>query len=81
VGQHREAGQNRGMEFLEYHPVADDVLDVVRHHCQGVGDLHTRNRAEAPPPAREHVGALMRVFDLPRGFQSREGLASMGVEF
>src|SRR5258708_17643027 len=26
------------MEFLEYHPVADDVVDVVRHHRQGVGE-------------------------------------------
>ena len=35
---HREARQRRRMEFLEQHPVADDVLDVVGHHRKHVGD-------------------------------------------
>ena len=38
VRDHRETAQRRGMELLEHHPVADDVLDVVRHHGQHVGD-------------------------------------------
>ena len=38
VGHHGETGQGGGLEFLEHHPVADDVLDIVGHHRQGVGD-------------------------------------------
>ena len=34
MAQDREAGENRRSEFLEKKPVADDVLDVVRHHGQ-----------------------------------------------
>ena len=34
VAQHREAGEHRRMEFLVKQPVADDVLNAVRHHRQ-----------------------------------------------
>jgi hypothetical protein len=34
---HRKAGESRGMKFLEQHPVADDVFDIVGHHRQHVG--------------------------------------------
>ena len=34
VRDHRIAGQRRRVEFLVDHPVADDVLDRVRHHRQ-----------------------------------------------
>jgi hypothetical protein len=33
-----EAGKRWGMKFLEHHPIADHVLDVVGDHCQKVGD-------------------------------------------
>jgi hypothetical protein len=46
------------MEFLEYHQVADDVLDVVRHHCQGVG---------------EKLGAVSRVAQSGVGLLRRRG--------
>jgi hypothetical protein len=32
------------LEFAEHHPVADDVLDIVRHHREHAGD---ERRAEA----------------------------------
>ena len=35
--QHREAGERRRIEFLEHHPIADHVLDVVGHHGQHEG--------------------------------------------
>ena len=42
---HRETRQGWRMEFLKHHPVADDVLDVVRHHRQDVGEeLGTESR-------------------------------------
>jgi len=33
-----EARQGGRVEFLEHHPVTDDVLDVVRHHGENKGD-------------------------------------------
>src|ERR1700734_1374762 len=33
-----ERAQRRRTEFLEHHPVTDDVLDVVGHHRRGRGD-------------------------------------------
>ena len=38
VRDHREAGQLGRCELLVHHPVADHVLDAVRHHRQCVGD-------------------------------------------
>ncbi len=38
VRNHGETRQRRGFEFAEHHPIADDVLDVVRHHRQHIGD-------------------------------------------
>ena len=32
VGEHREAGERRRFELLEDDPVADHMLDIVRHH-------------------------------------------------
>ena len=33
-----ETRQSRRVKFLKYHPVADDVLDIVRHHREHKGD-------------------------------------------
>jgi hypothetical protein len=38
VRDDRESGERRRMEFLEHHPVADDVLDIVGHHRKHEGD-------------------------------------------
>ena len=35
---HREAAQCRGMEFVENHPVADYMFDIVGHHRHGVAE-------------------------------------------
>ena len=32
---HGKPAQGCGVKLLEYHPVADDVLDIVRHHRDG----------------------------------------------
>jgi len=40
-----KAGQGRRMKFLVHHPVADDVLDIVRHHREHKGrELGTEAR-------------------------------------
>ena len=49
---HGEAGQRRRMEFLEQHPVADDVLDIVGHHRQDVGDELGAEAADGAAPRR-----------------------------
>ncbi len=41
VGNDRETGKGRRVEFPEDYPVADDVLDIVRQHRQrGGGEIH-----------------------------------------
>ena len=69
VRQHREAGQRRRMEFLEHHPIADHVLDVVGHHRQHVGrELRSDRTATAwrrttwtPPPASKVRGSIVHL--------------------
>src|SRR5262245_46320725 len=38
MAQNREACQHRRLEFLIEQPIADDMLDAVRHHCQRRAD-------------------------------------------
>ena len=69
VRHHREPAERWRMELLEHEPVADDVLDVVRHHreheCHEVGGISgDAERAERTVRARggagigAHVGIL-----------------------
>lgn len=32
MADYRKTGEHRRLEFLKQHPVADHVLDVIRHH-------------------------------------------------
>ena len=64
VRQHRKAGQRGRMEFLEDHPIADHVLDIVGHHGQHIGrelgpigrGLHGRERAGSRHGGRRRLG-------------------------
>jgi hypothetical protein len=38
MGYDRKGEQGRRMELLEYHPVRDHVLDIVRHECGAGGE-------------------------------------------
>ena len=43
VAEHGKAGQHRRMKFLVQQPIADHVLDAVRHHCQHSGnEIHAK---------------------------------------
>jgi len=38
MADHRKAGEHGRLEFLKQNPVADHVLDVIRHHGEHGGD-------------------------------------------
>ena len=58
---HRKAAQGRRVEFLEHHPVADHVLDIVGHHREHVGGELRAKAGMSHGGKRTHFGRRGRA--------------------